>query len=641
MKKALALLLSVILLLSALSAAAYAAVPVTADNDYPVVYVPGYSGSELDLVQPDGTKVRVWHPDFMDEIKRRILNKLAEACCNIISTVAGDPQKLADEVGAEAVDLLGVLACDSNGESINNIVIETPGATERCMQYLLDHDMDLPEGNLFVELAQSIGAENIFFLQEDWRMSAVQCAAQLDTFIQEVKAITGKDKVNLIAVSHGGQVSSTYLSLYGDKQDVNNAVLTVPACGGAALAYDIMSENVHLDEYTLVYFLQHGFVTEEDYKWLMRGQELGYLDEILADFLPYIRQVLGNFRSIWDFIPAQYYDELKDRFLDPVENAGILAYSDRVHYEIMPGYYDAFKQDMDQYGMHICTIAGFGIPSVSGLQETSDAIILTADATGATVAPYGQRFADGYVCRGTHCSDPSHNHLSPSFEIDGSTAYLPETTWYVEELFHGMTFLDPYSNELAQTLLLTDDIQDVHSDPRFPQFHASTNPNNIVSARFDKSPESVLSGEDSRLIVTNISKTETVRISSVLFGGVEYTGSALGTGTFAPGESLSIPIKGKLPAESGRNVQVVIQYSCKGRLPSPNGSRTLNFELQNGPRVAYDANNPLEPADYSYGLDYVLGDDTADTLQHSALGGLIEYLYNWILALYRLLGFGF
>ncbi|MBQ4208452.1 MAG: hypothetical protein II621_09115, partial [Clostridia bacterium] len=258
MKKALALLLSVVLLLSALGVAAYAAVPVTADNDYPIVYVPGYSGSELDLVQSDGSKVRVWHPDFMEEIKRRILNKLAEACCNIITTINGDPQKLADEVGAEMVDLLGVLSCDANGESINNIVIETPGVNERCMKYLQDHDMELPEGNLFVELAESIGAENIFFLQEDWRMSAIECAAQLDAFIQDVKAVTGKDKVNLIAVSHGGQVSAVYLSLYGYKQDVYNAVLTVPAAGGAALAYDIMSGNVHLDEYTLVYFLQHG-----------------------------------------------------------------------------------------------------------------------------------------------------------------------------------------------------------------------------------------------------------------------------------------------------------------------------------------------------------------------------------------------
>ncbi|MBQ3889595.1 MAG: hypothetical protein II738_07600, partial [Clostridia bacterium] len=423
MKKALALLLSVILLLSAMGVAAYAAVPVTADNDYPIVYVPGYSGSELDLVHADGSRERVWHPDFMAEIQRRILNKLAEACSNIITTINGDPQKLADEVGAEAVDLLGVLACDGNGESINDIVIETPGARERCMKYVQESGQGLPEGELFVELAKSVGAENIFFLQEDWRMSAIQCAAQLDDFIQEVKAITGKDRVNLIAVSHGGQVCATYLSLYGYKEDVYNAVLTVPAAGGVALAYDIISENVHLDEYTLVYFLQHGFVSEDDYKWLMRGQELGYLDEILTAFLPYIRQVIGNFRSIWDFIPAPYYDELKERFLDPVTNAGIISYSDRVHHEIMANYYEAFKRDMDEYGMHICTIAGFGLPSVSGLQETSDAIITTEGATGATVAPFGQRFGDGYVCRGTHCSDPTHNHLSPSFEIDGSTAY--------------------------------------------------------------------------------------------------------------------------------------------------------------------------------------------------------------------------
>ena len=57
-------------------------------------------------------------------------------------------------------------------------------------------------------------------------MSAIVCAQQLDEYIQSVKEYTGKDRVNLIPVSHGGQVSATYLALYGQKNDVDTAVLS-------------------------------------------------------------------------------------------------------------------------------------------------------------------------------------------------------------------------------------------------------------------------------------------------------------------------------------------------------------------------------------------------------------------------------
>ena len=47
-----------------------------------------------------------------------------------------------------------------------------------------------------------------------------------------------------------------------------------------------------------------------------------------------------------------------------------------------------------------------------------------------------------------------------------------------------MTFHDPYSRSLALKNLLTDEIVNVHSNPEYPQFHASTNKNNAVFKSF-------------------------------------------------------------------------------------------------------------------------------------------------------------
>ena len=60
-------------------------------------------------------------------------------------------------------------------------------------------------------------------------------------------------------------------------------------------------------------------------------------------------------------------------------------------------------------------------------------------------------------------------------EIDASYCYLPDNTWFVDGLYHGMTFNEDYTRELAIRLLLTDELTDVFTDPAFPQFRASAN----------------------------------------------------------------------------------------------------------------------------------------------------------------------
>lgn len=643
LKKLLSIVLSIVLAVTSLSTAASALEKDSSITDYPVILVPGYSGSELDLVNADGSQTTVWHPDFATEIPKVLLKRIVDLGKGLVLTAKGQGEALGKIVGEEAVEMLGVIGCNDDGTSKNNIVIHSPTAQVTNTAYVRENELNpavIGEPDFMGDIEALIGDEKCFSFQEDWRMSVLDCAARLDAYIQEVKEYTGKDKVNLIAVSHGGEVTATYLSVYGYKMDVDNAVLTVPAAGGAALAYDIMSDNATLDEYTLVYFVQHGMVSESDFRWLVEANELGFLDDVIKGLLPYAHELVDNFTSIWDFIPAEYYEELKTKLLDPEKNADIIAKSDYVHEVIMPNYNEALSKCITDYGMNVTIIAGTGNASVTGLRENADGIITTNDSTGATTAPYGKRFADGYTCAGTTCNNPAHNHLSPSMEVDGSTAYLPENTFYVDELFHGMTFLDSYSRELAATALLTDKITDVYSNPDFPQFHASTNANNTVFARFDNSVEGYVGSADKALVVTNISKEYATKITSVTFAGAEYTANTLGLAELAPGASVTIPITGKLPAVSGQLLQVEINYAQTENKLSPIGSRTLDFTIMNGTPVTYDSENPLVPSDYSIGLSSVIGEKKADGLKTFGLIDLIDFFYNMFFSIMNQLGIG-
>ena len=639
-RKTMALILAVLFTVMTCSVCASALTAEDGITSYPVILVPGYSGTGLVKVDEDGTRTQVWGLNT-DEVLQRVLARIADLGRGLVLTAKGDAEYLGSVVGEEAAEMLGVLAMNPDGTSMNNIQIINPSVEETNTAYI--HANGLPDGyiaepDLYPEIAGYIGEEKCFSFTEDWRLGAVACATRLDEYIQQVKAYTGSEKVNLIAISHGGQVTATYLSLFGYKCDVDNAVFTVPAIGGAALAYDALSNTVKLDEYLLVKYLEHGFVSEQDYEWLVEAQQLGFLDDVIHAIVPYVKDIMTSFGSIWDFIPTEYYADLRDSELDPVLNAAIIEKSDYFHYTVLANMGEALRRCKDEYGMNVTIIAGTGLASVTGLQECSDAIITVNASTGALTAPYGKRFNDGYAGAHLSCADVTHNHISPSMEVDATCAYLPENTWYVDELYHGMTFLDSYSRQLAITTLLTDKITDVASDPAYPQFHASTNASNAVIAYFNNSVEGYVSSADTSFIIKNISKEYPITVTAITFAGVTLNAAAFGISEIAPGETAELPFTGELPGESRRLMQVTVDYIMSGNYVLPTGKRSFDFTVMNGAPVEYDSENPFVDADYSSQFENLIGQRQTEKFKNIGIFNLLQMIYNIFHSLFEQYG---
>lgn len=640
-KKALALILSVVMVCSVFLASVGAAVQFEGTiSDCPVIMVAGYSSSELVKVEDDGTRTRIWGLD-MDSVLDRVINRIYDLGKGLVLTAKGDAEYLGRTLGEEIEAELEYMKINPDGTSKYNIQVENTSVEETNMKYILDNGLPLEyinEDKISYEIAEYVGEENMFLYTNDWRQSVYDCAVGLDEYIQKVKEYTGKDKVNIIAVSHGGQVSAVYLSLFGYKQDVDNAVLTVPAIGGAGMAYDALTGDVAVDEYMLVWYLQHGFDADGKYEWLVKAQQLGFLDNVVKAAVPYIHNVIGYWGSIWDFIPLEYYDDLKAQRLDPVENAAVIEKTDFVHYEIMANYHENLQKCVNDYGINISIIAGTGIPCVTGLRTNADALIRTTDSTGALCAPYEKRFNDGYTGAGTVCSDPTHDHVSPSFEVDASTGFLPENTWYVEGLFHGMTFHDPYSRSLALKNLLTDEIVNVHSDPDYPQFHESTNTNYAVSVKFDRSAEGYISSKDKNIVIKNLSANYSIKVTSVIFEGAELTVNTIGKKTIAPGEELMISIKGDIPRVSNALMQVKVNYEMIDNATSPIGERICKFKIMNGASVVYDESEPFTDADLATGFEKEVDENTSEILVNTGVMSIVSFFYEWFMSLLQQLG---
>ncbi len=579
MKKIISLILSLVIVFTTIAIGASANDEIT---DYPIIIVPGYSGSALRYVDENGNEEHIW--GFTGDMIMGILE-------NTIKNIGKDtpPEEvLQDAIGTDLKEWLRKMKMKPDGTSLYPLRNYYETAEEGCSANVMKlhpdgqyrHEVEIQD-----KLAEYVGYENIFNFYNDFRYGAEYCAGKLDEYIQQVKAYTGKDKVNIYSLSHGGQVTATYLALYGYKEDVDNAVMAIPAIGGAGIAYDMLTEQLSFREEILLTFIQHGFMWEDDYDWLLKAEALDFLDDLVNDvLLPLVRDYLGNWVSLWDFIPTAYYEDAKKQFLDPTEHAGLIAISDRFHYEILPTMAEKLQACQNEHGMNLTIVAGSDIPIITGMNESSDAIITLAASTGATCAPYGKRFSDGYVQVNEW---GGKNKVSPDMTCDLSTAYLPDDTWVISGLYHGMVYKDDFTREIIINGVLNDKYDNVYSSLEHPQFHYTSNPSNTVHAAFDSSVEGFVSNDDTKLTISNECKEDRVKIIAVNFDGCDLKVNLNGAKTLNPGEKLELEITGALPEKSKTLITATVTYISLDSI-TPFGQRTFSYTVTSGEKAEYD-----------------------------------------------------
>ncbi len=577
MKKFIAVFMAVILAMGSVGVVAFAD---KADNynGYPIVLVPGYASASL-CYEKDGEVYSAWGWKVEDLTTDFADNALALLNGFEIS-LRGGREYFINAVGQTLQKMFEPMECNPDGTSKMNVRPVLFNADVTNDKYM---NAVYPDGDYRVELDMTgaidelVGEENVFYFNCDFRMSAIVCANALDEYITQVKKFTGKDKVNIIAVSHGGLITATYLALYMQKQDVYNIVMDEPALGGAQLAADFFNNSIELDEESLVNYLEYHSQLETDFDWLVKSHPLSSVDEIAEKIVPYAIESVKYWGSLWDFIPLDEYERLKKIHLDETESAELIAQSDFVHYKVMKNLREIFK-DAKALGMNINIIAGAGHEILTGTAENSDGIITVKSSTGATCAPYGDRFADGYV----QAINTGERMISPWMDIDASTCYLPYNTWFVNGLYHGMEFWDEYSRSLLMKLVTTTEPIDVNSDSYYTRFHDTTSVTASVFSAFDKSEKGYLTSDDTSLKVTNISDKYQMIVLDINCDGADINFD-WGFHLLAPGESLNAVFDGKLPQGTAVS-QVTVTYFLVGS-PTPLNQRKQEFTVINGERV--------------------------------------------------------
>ena len=577
MKKVLSIILCMALLIGG-CVTAHAAEP-----DTPVILISGFMCSQLFTDFGTEEQQKIWGPDA-----GAIFDRIGDDFSNFISSLAGAlvgrVEEFGETVGDGAAQILGKLKCAPDGSSVYPVGHYPDDPELNNVGYMLQNAEEyLYERNFCEYMAGQMDPSRLFCYQYDSRLDAVTLAGELREFIKSVKEYTGAEQVKLFALSYGGLIVSTYLTLYGDECDVDRAVLSVPALGGTNIPERIFTGSAELANKSLISFMETALAGSANLSRIFDANRVEWLDGFTNGMCSKLTDVVGNWGSIWSLCSQATYERLKNEYLDPVENKELIAKTDIVHNEIMPKLSETFAECRAR-GTQVSIICGTGSQLALGGDINGDVVLPASGVSGALTAPLGERFPDGYTGAGT-------------------------------------------ARSLVTKLLLTDDIKDVYSDPDYPQFTSSNNSYRTVRLSFDSSGGAYLTGGDKALVVENLSTNNYIKVLSVVADGVELKFSAITSAPIAPGESVEIPFEGDIPQESAKYAQITVNYVKIGSI-NPLCSAQLDITVMNG--EAHGKGSALVKKDFMGRLEKVLPDFFYSALRRTSLHRSVECLYDTI-----------
>lgn len=620
MKKIISMMLCTVMLISSCCLSAFAAEP-----ESPVILISGFMCSQLFTDFGTQEQEKVWGlnaSSITDKLKSDLRGFLSSAA----GAVTGDVEQFGERVGTSASQIMEKLMCNPDGSSVLPVEHYPNDPAINNIAYMLENASEyIYERNFCEYMAGKTDASRLFCFQYDSRLDAVTLAEELGKFIENVREYTGADKVKLFALSYGGLIVSTYLTLYGE-EFVDRAVLSVPALGGTNIPERIFHGDVELAEKSIISFVETALSGAANFSRIFDEDRVEWLSCFASSMSSGLTDIIKNWGSIWSLCSQATYDELKSELLDSEENARLIENTDIIHNEVMPNLTATFEKCRAS-GTQISIICGTGSQLALGGDLNGDVILPASGVSGALTAPLGRRFPDGYTGAGTVCTDKSHNHVSPSMEIDASSAYLPENTWFVEGHYHGQYYYEEYTRSLVTALLLTDDIKNVYSDAKYPQFAQSNNSYRTLGLSFNNSGTAYLTDRDTALVVKNLSTDNYIKVLSVICDGVELKFRALTSAIIAPGKSVEIPFDGDIPKLGSLYSRLTVNYIKIGSI-NPLCTAELDITLMNG--EAKKNSNSLTEKQYTGKLEAVLPEFVYAALRKLSLHKSAECLYNTV-----------
>lgn len=482
MKKLLAVLMALVMLLTGLSVGAFADEEVT-----PVIVVSGV-GARPFYMDMGTENEKVVYPPAID-----FPSVIVTALLGIAKTlITGDVSVFSQTAATIVSDIFEEFKCDENGNSKYNVApITYPLSIDN---YDFDYANDVSEIQIAFAVSREIGEENTYFYNYDWRLDPCTNADGLDKMIDNVKNETGSDKVVLMPCSMGGVQTIAYLEKFGS-DDIDSIIFMSAAHRGLYFVSEMFVGGIKLNQKDLFTFLSHLITIPDenaDNLFSLAFGDLGnaaflsstfmwldnFLQQVSDDNLwSALREVFGRLPGMWAFVRPEYFDEAVDFMTD--ENTGDDLVEKITYYnKNVSAKNDEILTEAKENGVKISLCSHYNKGSIPVTEkanvEGDDLIETPCTSNGATVALSGETLGEDYV-QAVSCG---HNHISADNKIDASTCLFPESTWFIKGQPHVGVFCDENGvfNDYADFILwlaTSEEQPTVFEDPNYPQFMES------------------------------------------------------------------------------------------------------------------------------------------------------------------------
>ncbi|MBQ7960956.1 MAG: hypothetical protein IJ289_00035 [Clostridia bacterium] len=545
-KAIISFVLSLIMVFSSIAVVGVSAADGCDCGHTPMVMVSGFGATTLIKVNDDGSE-EVAFPFDASCITKAVTG-------NISSFNTEAPL---DFVKALLVDLIEPIRMNPDGTSYYNLrpVYETVEDTSLEGFKKNDALKYVPyTGSDFLDMeriGKRIGDDHVFNFMYDWRLSGDMIADLLDEYIEDVLEYTGHDRVDIYCLSQGSVAVAQYVYKYADKAQVEDLVFDNPIVEGSNFVSDLLApadEVIRLDFESILDLLEGILHIETDISEIINVLGMipsdfdvhGVIDYAAKDLIyPIAKDSPAYIEMI---IPSEYDRVIAEYYSNP-GNEALVAEADKVRNGYMADVRGTFEMAAE-YGIEISIISHTGIDLVTATNALSDGIVDLSTSCGAYCSADGTPFASDYVQK----VDNGKNCISPDRTVDISCGYIPERTWIIDGLWHGMIEWAPNSLELLETLFYTDTLTDAWSSARFPQFMQSNDSNSDIYMYFTSTNSLYeVKGGKGQLVIENVSKENDVLIDTVTFEGVSGVVDIAVPVNLRPGEKMTLTV------ETGKN----------------------------------------------------------------------------------------
>lgn len=470
MKKVLSILLSVVLAVTAVIGAAPLVYATPDGTQIPVVHVVG-TGTHIVRTNENGETEKL----FPFQIPEGYIAEKAEVMLPVFAKAffTQEWDEFCDVLYEIVSPIFSKMALDNNGEASDGSHADTVWTREE----------------IAMAAADGVNGATDYMFYYDWRVDPFETSDKLHEYIQAVMEITGSDKVALYGRCLGSNIVAAYMYEYGNLGHISDVIHYASAAYGATPCSKMFTGELYLHADAIENFvydidlglgdmitdLIQSLVTLMNYTYgtdILSWAVNNVVEDIYLDIFPRIMvESYGTFPAYWTMVSIEDYDKAMETVFygkDLNEYAGLIEKIEYYRNNVRIPFEENATAQMEQ-GIEFSNIVKYGYtnyPIAKNADELADGMVTVRESSfGATAATTEKTLSFGYLWNAY--KNGTDGYISPDYQIDASTGFSRDTTWYIKNLEH--TDFPECVNGLVSDIVNNKNFN-INSNPEYPQF---------------------------------------------------------------------------------------------------------------------------------------------------------------------------